>query len=286
MNVNRTRSEDRADSRDPATDEQAAPAVTPTTDGGTDEQRSAPAGARTAEPQRPAVTTPPPSGAGRTTGTGTSRGSGSGTGTGARTPAGSDSGAGTRTAGTDNGTPAGTDSGSGTGTDIGTGTGTGTGMKRPAGAEGTDTGTDADAKRERRDRDRDRDREDTAAAQPPATPPTAGRGTPTAASTMGSDSRTAQARGTATRTTEDIDQLNSRMERALGGFVDDPRRAVREADAVLDEAVRRLTRMVEERRDTLRGSWHGDNGDKTGTEELRVALTRYRDMTRELLNVG
>jgi hypothetical protein len=85
---------------------------------------------------------------------------------------------------------------------------------------------------------------------------------------------------------EEIDRLSRRMERAVGGFVDDPRRAVREADAVLDEAARRLVRVLEERRSALRGSWHGDNGDKTGTEELRVALTKYRDMTRELLNVG
>jgi hypothetical protein len=76
------------------------------------------------------------------------------------------------------------------------------------------------------------------------------------------------------------------MERAVGGFVDDPRRAVREADAVLDEATRRLTRVLEERRNALRGSWHADDGAKTGTEELRVALAKYRDMTRELLNVS
>jgi hypothetical protein len=85
---------------------------------------------------------------------------------------------------------------------------------------------------------------------------------------------------------EEIDRLSRRMERAVGGFVDDPRRAVREADAVLDEATRRLARVLEERRNTLRDSWHGDNAARTGTEELRVALTRYRDMTRHLLNVG
>lgn len=85
---------------------------------------------------------------------------------------------------------------------------------------------------------------------------------------------------------DEIDRLQRRMERAVGGFVDDPRRAVREADAVLDETARRLTRLLEERREALRGSWHEDNGTRTGTEELRVVLTRYRDMTRELLHVG
>lgn len=85
---------------------------------------------------------------------------------------------------------------------------------------------------------------------------------------------------------DEIDRLQRRMDRAVGGFVDDPRRAVREADAVLDETARRLTRLLEERREALRGSWHEDNGTRTGTEELRVVLTRYRDMTRELLHVG
>ncbi|MEW2518222.1 hypothetical protein [Actinacidiphila alni] len=85
---------------------------------------------------------------------------------------------------------------------------------------------------------------------------------------------------------EELDRLGHRMERAIGGFVDDPRRAVREADAVLEEAASRLTRLLEERRSDLHGSWHGGDGDEhTDTEELRVALTKYRDMTRQLLTV-
>jgi hypothetical protein len=80
--------------------------------------------------------------------------------------------------------------------------------------------------------------------------------------------------------------LNQRMERAIGDFVDDPRRAVREADAVLDEAAKRLTRLLEERRTSLRGTWHDDNGTSTGTEELRVALTHYRDLTHRLLDIA
>jgi hypothetical protein len=77
------------------------------------------------------------------------------------------------------------------------------------------------------------------------------------------------------------------MERAVGGFVDDPRRAVKEADAVLEDAAGRLARLLEERRQALRESWHADDDHvRAGTEELRVALTHYRDMTRQLLNVA
>ena len=84
---------------------------------------------------------------------------------------------------------------------------------------------------------------------------------------------------------DEIDRLNRRLERAIGGFVDDPRRAVREADAVLDETTARLTRLLDEQRHALRESWHGDHGSRSGTEELRVALTGYRDITRQLLRI-
>lgn len=99
----------------------------------------------------------------------------------------------------------------------------------------------------------------------------------------------------------EIDRLGRRMDRAVGGFVDDPRRAVREADAVLDETVSRLAALVEERQRKLRASWDpkddgngNGNGSANGagpghprpdTEELRVALTRYRDLTRQLLSI-
>lgn len=87
-------------------------------------------------------------------------------------------------------------------------------------------------------------------------------------------------------TAEEIDRLGRRMERAVGGFVDDPRRAVKEADAVLEETAGRLVRLLEERRRALRESWHAEDDGRADTEELRIALTHYRDMTRQLLNVA
>lgn len=79
--------------------------------------------------------------------------------------------------------------------------------------------------------------------------------------------------------------LNRRMERAVGGFVDDPRGAVREADAVLDEAARLLAR----RREELRRGWDGGgagSGAGADTERLRIALTRYRDLTRQVIDLA
>jgi len=125
---------------------------------------------------------------------------------------------------------------------------------------------------------------------PPQQPAAAPTATPVAAGERSEAASREPRVGGLTKATppaaDEIDRLSRRMERAVGGFVDDPRRAVREADAILDEATRRLAQILEERRNTLRDSWRGDNGAKTGTEELRVALTKYRDMTRHLLNVG
>ncbi|CAG7629504.1 hypothetical protein [Actinacidiphila bryophytorum] len=73
-----------------------------------------------------------------------------------------------------------------------------------------------------------------------------------------------------------------RMDHAVHDFVEDPRRAVREADAVLDEVIGRVQQALEARRQALReGSAPGAD-----TEALRVALTRYRDLTGSLLTLA
>ncbi|MFJ8043359.1 hypothetical protein ACIRBX_22970 [Kitasatospora sp. NPDC096147] len=95
-------------------------------------------------------------------------------------------------------------------------------------------------------------------------------------------------------------RLTDRLEQAVGGFVDDPRGSVDQADAALDEAIRRLTEELRERRAALRGTHHGTSGDVTdgskdtgtatgtaerGTEDLRLALRDYRDLLHHLLTV-
>ncbi|MFI1098458.1 hypothetical protein [Streptomyces sp. NPDC020917] len=77
----------------------------------------------------------------------------------------------------------------------------------------------------------------------------------------------------------DGERLGRRMDRAVSGFVDDPRRAVRDADAVLDDAAA----LVEQRREELRQCWDGEGDGTADTEELRLALARYRDLTRGLI---
>ncbi|MFD9332761.1 hypothetical protein [Streptomyces sp. NPDC060065] len=80
---------------------------------------------------------------------------------------------------------------------------------------------------------------------------------------------------------DECDKFELRIRHAVGGFVDEPRDAVAEADQVLEELAARFTDAVSRRRTKLRTSWH----EKTGadTEQLRLALRDYREVTERLL---
>jgi hypothetical protein len=150
-------------------------------------------------------------------------------------------------------------------------------------------GPDGSDRTDRPTREGDRSDPTTTLADQPAS---SGGASPFATRPAGSTSASTPAAdktgGLGAGDSREVDRLTRRMDTAVGGFVDDPRRAVREADAVLEETATRLTRLLEERRSALRKSWHGDStaDNSTGdTEELRVALTHYRDMTRQLLNI-
>jgi hypothetical protein len=66
------------------------------------------------------------------------------------------------------------------------------------------------------------------------------------------------------------------------GFVDEPRNAVREADALVAELMQELAAGFAQARETLEAQW--DSGDDVSTEDLRVALTRYRSFFERLLS--
>ncbi|MFF3562673.1 hypothetical protein ACFYXS_21790 [Streptomyces sp. NPDC002574] len=85
-------------------------------------------------------------------------------------------------------------------------------------------------------------------------------------------------------TAEDTDKLHRRLQQAVGGFVDEPRHAVEEADQVLEEATERLVQELKGRRHALRAGWDGGQ-DGTDTEKLRVALQGYRELVDRVLHV-
>jgi hypothetical protein len=67
------------------------------------------------------------------------------------------------------------------------------------------------------------------------------------------------------------------------GFVDEPRRAVEQADALVAEVIKRLADGFAAERSKLEGQW--GRGDDVSTEDLRIALRRYRSFFDRLLSV-
>ncbi|MFD9044265.1 hypothetical protein ACFU6M_24855 [Streptomyces bottropensis] len=86
---------------------------------------------------------------------------------------------------------------------------------------------------------------------------------------------------------DETDKLTARLQHAVGGFVDEPRSAVEEADQVLEEVTARFTDAMTQRRRTLRTSWETTAADRgsTDTEQLRLALRDYRELTERLLRL-
>ena len=66
-------------------------------------------------------------------------------------------------------------------------------------------------------------------------------------------------------------------------FVDEPRRAVEQADALVAEVIKRLASSFADERSKLEGQW--GRGDNVSTEDLRIALQRYRAFFDRLLSV-
>jgi hypothetical protein len=65
------------------------------------------------------------------------------------------------------------------------------------------------------------------------------------------------------------------------GFVDEPRRAVEQADKLVDEVIRSLSETFSNERLRLEGQW--SSGDDVSTDDLRIALQRYRSFFHRLL---
>ncbi|MFC7308641.1 hypothetical protein ACFQVC_31040 [Streptomyces monticola] len=80
------------------------------------------------------------------------------------------------------------------------------------------------------------------------------------------------------------DKLQLRLQHAVNGFVDAPRPAVEEADALLGELIAKVGQILGERHAMLRESWQGSAGDAE-TEDLRTALREYRSLAERLLRI-
>ena len=66
-------------------------------------------------------------------------------------------------------------------------------------------------------------------------------------------------------------------------FVDNPRESVREADELVASVLKSVTMSFHNRRSSLEKEWNG--GGNVSTEDLRLALKRYRSFFDRLLTL-
>lgn len=82
---------------------------------------------------------------------------------------------------------------------------------------------------------------------------------------------------------EEVTKFRARWDAIQRGFVDEPRQAVEQADSLVAGTMKRLAEVFADERAKLDGQW--DRGDSVSTEDLRLALRRYRSFFGRLLSV-
>jgi hypothetical protein len=83
-------------------------------------------------------------------------------------------------------------------------------------------------------------------------------------------------------TAEETDRFRERWADLQTGFIDRPRQVVEQADELVSDLMQQITAGFTERRSKLEEQW--SEGDQASTEDLRVALTRYRSFFNRLLS--
>ena len=82
---------------------------------------------------------------------------------------------------------------------------------------------------------------------------------------------------------DESQSLRARWDAIQVGFVDEPRRSVEEADHLVAETMKRLAEVFSNERQGLEHEW--DRGGDVSTEDLRIALRRYRSFFGRLLAI-
>ena len=77
--------------------------------------------------------------------------------------------------------------------------------------------------------------------------------------------------------------LRARWSDIQTAFVDEPRKAVEQADSLVAQTMKRLAEIFANERDGLEKQW--DRGTDISTEDLRVALQKYRSFFNRLLSM-
>src|SRR5271163_3886527 len=81
----------------------------------------------------------------------------------------------------------------------------------------------------------------------------------------------------------EANELRARWDAIQVGFVDEPRGAGEQADNLVAGTMKRLAEVFAAERSKLEGQW--DQGENVSTEDLRIALRRYRSFFGRLLAI-
>ena len=99
----------------------------------------------------------------------------------------------------------------------------------------------------------------------------------------GSDRAAATSESVPLFSESEMGDFRSQWSTVQTGFVDEPRRTVEEADKLVAAVMQRLAEGFANERSGLEKQW--DGGDDVSTEDLRVALQRYRSFFDRLLKL-
>lgn len=80
---------------------------------------------------------------------------------------------------------------------------------------------------------------------------------------------------------QEEDEFRARWREIQNQFVDDPRQAVHAADTLVAAVMQNLAATFAEHKQALEGQWN--RGEQVNTEELRMALQKYRAFFNRLL---
>ena len=80
---------------------------------------------------------------------------------------------------------------------------------------------------------------------------------------------------------DESELFRTRWSEIQGRFVDEPRSAVQQADALVSEVIDKITEMFSNEHSSLEGQWK--EGKDVSTEDLRQALQHYRSFFNRLV---
>ena len=82
---------------------------------------------------------------------------------------------------------------------------------------------------------------------------------------------------------DEAEDFRSRWQDIQTGFVDDPHHSVENADELVARVMKSITETFADERSSLENQWN--QGGEASTEDLRVAMMRYRSFFNRLLTL-